>query len=225
MNRRWLAALFVLAFLGCYRTSQTASHMWQHYDRADDVQEQVRLGNIDRARGSARWLADHSLTETLPGGSAHYDVELRVHAQRVAEAEDITAAASATSQIGKTCGACHTAYDVGPRLGNPGSPPETSSFATEHMERQRWAADRMWEGLIGPSDERWDAGARVLSRAPLYQRFLTGRWNSYQQLQQIAERVELIARQAIAAKSLDQRAEIYGEFLGTCAACHTLVAR
>ncbi len=219
----FLLASAALAHAACYRASAVGSHMWQHFDRGDDVQELVRLGELERARGSARWLAQHSEPEGLPAGSAPYSNALRSSAQRVADAETVADAAVATGQLGGGCGTCHRAYGVGPRFDRVGTAPEISSVAAEQMARHGWAADRMWEGLVGPSDERWQAGAAVLSRAPLYQRFLVGRWDAYDNVQRLAEHVEQLGRRAQKAHDPAERAEIYGEFLGTCSSCHTLI--
>ncbi|MBA3455192.1 MAG: hypothetical protein H0T42_19030 [Deltaproteobacteria bacterium] len=88
-----------------------------------------------------------------------------------------------------------------------------------NMASHQWAASRMWEGLIGPSNDRWLEGARLLSGA---------RWSIVAEGNVAPElgvaddvaRVRLYASRAIVAKTQDDRAATYGEILGTCARCH-----
>jgi len=88
------------------------------------------------------------------------------------------------------------------------------------MYRHMWAADRLWEGLTGPSDEAWRAGAQALVRAPeqaprtqppLPPRFVSA-------LRQVRE----LGQRALEADSLADRANVYGVFLASCASCHAL---
>jgi hypothetical protein len=85
------------------------------------------------------------------------------------------------------------------------------------MARHQWAADRLWEGMVGAADESWQAGLDVLARAPLPspspsadQVVLATR------LQRLAEH----ARATLPTEGLDQRAATYGEILVVCAGCH-----
>jgi hypothetical protein len=85
------------------------------------------------------------------------------------------------------------------------------------MLRHRWAADRLWEGIIGGNDEPWRAGLDVLAAPPLeWAKFAPGRTEHANKLRRLAEN----ARRNKAA-DLAGRATAYGEMLATCAACHT----
>ena len=88
------------------------------------------------------------------------------------------------------------------------------------MVRHIWAADRMWEGLVGPSEEAWLAGAEALSetgpalaeafRASLPAGVLAG----------FLEEVNALANQAITSNERGERPGIYGRILDACHRCH-----
>ena len=64
------------------------------------------------------------------------------------------------------CGNCHQGLQAEPRFTWDSLPSQAADVAA-HLLRHQWVADRMWRGLIGPSDEAWNAGAEVLVEAPL----------------------------------------------------------
>jgi hypothetical protein len=84
------------------------------------------------------------------------------------------------------------------------------------MARHRWAADRLWEGLVGGDDAPWQAGLEVLAAAPLRWPELGERKGLARLLQRLAEQ----ARQRGATAGPAERATTYGEMAVTCAACH-----
>jgi len=85
------------------------------------------------------------------------------------------------------------------------------------MARHRWAADRLWEGLVGGDDEPWRAGLAVLAATPIRWPELGERKGLARSLQQLAEQ----AQKRQATDSIADRAQLYGEMLVTCTACHT----
>ncbi len=120
--------------------------------------------------------------------------------------------------IGGACGNCHDelavklGIDTVPRL-----PPDDASLAVR-MVRHRWAADRLWEGVVGNSEPAWQAGLDVLVVTPLD--LPADRAGLARQLQRQAE----TARRPSPGKLVD-RATRYGEILTTCASCHTAKPR
>ncbi|HEY5922237.1 MAG TPA: hypothetical protein VIV11_11225, partial [Kofleriaceae bacterium] len=86
------------------------------------------------------------------------------------------------------------------------------------MARHRWAADRMWEGMVGNADEPWRDGIEVLAQTPLQFTAIDA------DRSRLAKRLQLLADQARQRRSIDtvaERAQVYGEILVTCAACHS----
>lgn len=82
------------------------------------------------------------------------------------------------------------------------------------MARHQWAADRLWEGIVGPSDSHWRSGLYVLANTHLT--------SIEVDRPALANRMRTLALDAynVPAKSLAERAATYGELLVTCAQCH-----
>jgi cytochrome c553 len=84
------------------------------------------------------------------------------------------------------------------------------------MASHQWAAARMWEGLIGPSDDRWLEGARTMARSRTTIIAESGELG----IADDAARTRLLAERATRLGDPDERATLYGEMLATCAHCH-----
>jgi cytochrome c553 len=146
--------------------------------------------------------------------------EIQDVARLTSEATTLEAAASGVATMARLCGGCHEATDGGMRF-EPGPRERTtapSDTLDARMGRHMWAADRLWEGLTGPSNEAWEDGVSALAHTPaappvtdppLPQRFVAAL---------IATRE--LADSAAAATTLAQRSDVYGLFLATCARCH-----
>src|SRR5262245_53079650 len=96
---------------------------------------------------------------------------MQAAARRGADAESNggMAIALALANTAAVCGQCHAAAGSGPSF------PEADDADAElglsdtlgdRMERHAWAANRMWEGLIAPSDSAWRAGSAELASVP-----------------------------------------------------------
>jgi hypothetical protein len=88
------------------------------------------------------------------------------------------------------------------------------------MQRHQWAAERLWDGLVVPSDEAWQAGALALSEAPLAPQELTPGKSPVPKVGEMEQMVHALARQALDADRAEVRAHVYGQVLAACAACH-----
>jgi cytochrome c553 len=86
-----------------------------------------------------------------------------------------------------------------------------------------WGADRMWEGLIVPSDVSWNNGVAKLAGDPLQPESLSDHAEYADDLQAQALRVHELAAQGREAAGQEERALIYGEFIATCAECHQML--
>jgi hypothetical protein len=215
----------VLLASACHRPTPAQRHMWTHYQRVGEVQTAVIRGDLAAARTAARWIADHEEPPEFAPGIAIYARELRAQAARVVEAASVHAAGLATARMGRMCGACHAAAGRGPRFVAATRPSGTPSGVGQQMTRHLWAADRMWEGLIGPSDSAWAAGALALADAPLYLGEAAVRTGRAVEIEELARTVHDLARRAQLTTRPDDRADVYGDFLGDCADCHTLARR
>lgn len=193
--------------------------MHRHFETATGIAEAVIDGDLEGARESAAWLLEQETGRGLPSGwSPHVD-RMKTAAEAVAEAGDIDAAAAATGTMLTTCGSCHAAHDVAPRFAASIEPTLAETPAGE-MERHQWAIDRMREGLIGPSEQAWQHGARMLQAPPVCAATEASKVADRARVRTLARRVGALAEAARTAETPDARGRNYGDLLSTCAACH-----
>lgn len=193
-------------------------HMHDHYDAVVKIQSAVIAGSLEDTRESARWLIEHPTPAGLP---AHWDEHvdaMRTAARDTLDAQDVASAASATSRLGLACGGCHLTNNVSVEFEGVMRPSDNGN-ARAHMQRHQWAADRMWEGLIGPSDFSWSRGANLLFESPMNSEAL-GAESGDDTLLGMARRIHQLAANATTVSQPMERAGIYAEFLTNCAACH-----
>lgn len=188
-----------------------ASHMSAHYGQVEEIQEAIVAGNVDGTRGPARWLATHQGQE-FPEGAAPSLEMMRNEARIMLQQRDILTVARTLGRMAVTCGSCHTALSAAVSFPVE-EPPPSSANPPSQMLRHAWAADRMWEGLVGPSDASWNAGAGALTSLPVD-------FGANDQANRLAKRVHDLSDQAHRATTPTERADTYGDLLETCALCH-----
>jgi cytochrome c553 len=226
--KRWLGpamAVLVVGSLGCTPKTgpDVAPRMRGHFARAGELYAAVAAGDLAAVRVQAEAMRDEETGAGMSARARTYIEQLNAFAGLAARAPDVGTAASAVARVGATCGSCHRAMKRGPAY-QPGSgPPAGAAPVTARMIRHRWAADRLWEGLIGPSDTAWTAGASALIDAPLYTDALTRDVEQYEPVTALTWTVHDIGARALMESDLTARAALYGQLLGTCAHCHELL--
>ncbi len=186
-----------------------------HYAQVGQVQEAIVKGDLDAARAPARWLAEHPQHPDLPQGVKSPMEDMRVQARSVVRAVDLTDAARATAEMAAACGRCHRSAGAGPD-------PETWTMAPpgagapRQMARHLWAVDRMWEGLVAPSDRLWQQGATALIDDPLFQGEDQAAGPDVARLAREVHDLGVTAN----GREADGRAAVYGRLLTTCTTCH-----
>ena len=188
------------------------SHMYAHYAQVGEIQDAVVAGDIDAARAPARWLASHAGDQFGAAGEDALNM-MRTEAGMIETMPDIVEIGRSVARMGAACGDCHTATGGGPRITVGESPPPSANLEP-HMLRHAWGADRLWEGLFAPSDAAWATGTGALISMALD-------FGDNVQVARLAESVHELSQQARSAKDPQERARIYGDFLETCAKCHT----
>ena len=113
------------------------------------------MGKLDDIREPAIWLADHEAVAGLPENFEPYVGLMRQYAREINNASDLKSAAISVSGMAKTCSNCHLVNEIEIEFGYDQEPAQWSDTVS-HMQRHQWAADRLWEGLIGPSDTAWN---------------------------------------------------------------------
>ena len=222
MNKRiYLACTISVVGAALVASAQDVTiveHMHDHYDAVLKIQSAIIAGSLEDAREPARWLAEHEAPAGLPARWEEFVNAMRTAARDTLNAQDVVSAASATSHLGLVCGDCHVTNNVSVEFESVDRPPDTGD-PRAHMLRHRWAADRMWEGLIGPSDVSWSRGANLLFESPMKPEALGGDAGD-EALIGMSRRIHQLAANATAVSDYAERAGIYAEFLANCAACH-----
>lgn len=193
-------------------------HMHDHHDAVIKIQRAVIAGSLEDTREPARWLIEHDSPVGLPARWEEHVDAMRTAARDTLDAQDVTSAAGATSRLGVACGGCHIANNVTVEFKDVKKPSDKGK-AGPHMQRHQWAADRMWEGLIGPSSASWRRGANLLFEAPMNPEALGGAAGD-DALLGMARRIHQLAGNATVVSEPVEKAEIYAEFLANCATCH-----
>jgi len=205
-------------------------HMHGHLEQIGEIKSAVIAGRLEDTREPATWLATHEPPEGLADAWLPYVEEMQRYASRVAAAEDIVAAASGVSEIARTCGECHRASGLSIAFGFDERPPQELQNLLTQMQRHLWAADRMWEGLIGPSDVAWNRGAAMLSEVKLTTADVASARaegaasadGGEAGIDDLVRRARTMGEQGGMAASAELRSGLYGEFLSLCASCHQL---
>jgi cytochrome c553 len=199
------------------------SFMLEHFMITAWVRDAIVDGNLERIRTPLRALAAYEYQTVAPGGWMQGISQLQAAARVTAEAHNLSAAASGIAGMARVCGDCHRAQG-GPTVQHyrPDKKTPKSDKMEGRMYRHAWAAERLWEGLTAPSDNAWEAGAAALSHAPVAvpkakPALPAGVAEGLTLVRQLGVRAE-------GAESSEQRAEIYGQLLTTCATCHAYKA-
>jgi hypothetical protein len=198
---------------------ELAMAMTEHFVHASALEQSVIDGDLETAKVHAGWLVTDLPVEALPNTWQPSLERMQAAAREVGKAEDLAAAAAATGKVIEACGACHAAVAAGPKFGPVPPLPEGES-GPARMQRHQWAAERMREGMIGPSDERWQLGASAVSVAPPEPCPIENAEVLPNDVLQLREKIYEIGARAAATKTAEERVTIYGEYLSTCAGCH-----
>jgi mono/diheme cytochrome c family protein len=194
-------------------------YMADHFVIVTFSRDAVINGDLEALREPLRALADYDYEAVAPGGWLPWIARIQAAARLTSDASTLEAAASGVVTMAQACGGCHEASAGGPDFDTSGAVLDSPASDTldARMQRHIWAADRLWEGLIGPSAEAWRDGASALAHAPstppitnppLPPRFAA----ALLAMRELAE--------GSATAKLDERAEVYAELLASCASCH-----
>jgi cytochrome c553 len=199
----------------------TREVMKDHFTAVVLVREALIAGNVELAKLIVTWLADPGADPGVPTWSPYID-RMRETATALVAATTIDEAGQATAELALACGGCHSAHDVSPPLAAL-EPPPAASGTRAHMLRHQGAAARMWNGLIGPSEASWQGGVADLAEAPLGEDEIFENASAAPWITELADEVHDLGARGGKAATWDQRAEIYGRLLATCATCHAAI--
>lgn len=203
--------------------AELKQHMSLHFAAVSELQRAIVRGYLDEAKKLARWILEHS--EKVPEKWQPFVDELHAAAREVAGAPDLPTAGRLAARLGRACSRCHE--DLTAVVSFTWSPaPDDEPVLRTQMLRHQWAAARLWEGLVGPSDEMWTQGATVLASTRLD--LGTATTAAAAELDRadvsaLTAKVRELATRAGQLAEQDARARLYGDLLVTCASCHQLV--
>jgi len=199
------------------RDTMLRLHMHASFDLIRAIERLLIRGKLDDAKRFAATISEPA-DAPAHGAWASQVILVRDRAAAVARATTVEQACQLEAKLAAACGGCHVEAAVAQRFrAYPPAPPDLPAIGAR-MARHRWAADRLWEGIVGGADEPWRAGLEVLAAAPLE---WGDRTAARARLARELQRDAAQARERVPGGSLDARASAYGHMLSTCAACHT----
>jgi len=204
--------MLMLIITAALASDPLPDHMDDHFAAAADTMWDVSVGEVVRARTEVGRL-DHEPPHFIDAALVAHAKQVRAAVEDVQEARTVRQTADAVAHLGATCAACHRAAGRGAE-----SAPRYARDNSDSSERQRhiWTLSWMWYGLVSPDRGAWKGGARLaVLPSNHYRRSGVARF---------ARRYEAAAREALAARTDDQRASAFGKMLATCSRCHDATA-
>ena len=195
----------------------TTAHMCAHFGDILEIHTSLIRGSLGEAKAAAVELAQDRPRVMLDEWAPHL-LALRTTAEDLGRARSIDEAAALAAALAKTCGDCHEAQ--GARLAPlSGPPPAKSDDNAARMRRHAWAFNRLWEGLVLPSDESWMLGVDAFVDLPDCEDHVSPESDraAIAHAREVMTSSEATAR---SATTREDRARVYGQMLPTCAACH-----
>jgi len=193
--------------------------MHARFGAARQIEYAVARSDLEGARTNAHVIAQLDEPDLARVWQPHM-IGVRDAARQIEIAGDITLAATRTGALGRRCAECHEATSATVELANDPRPADDPQGS--RMLGHQWAALRMWEGLIAPSQQRWEEGALALTTVPLNLVAQAVTPSFQGDLDDVA-RIRMLARKAPAATTDAARAELFGTMLGSCAHCHAVL--
>ena len=185
--------------------------MDEHYMDVWAIKDAVVDGELDTVAELAERLAAREREADHPSSWDPHVQHVVTHAEALTKGDDLGVAASGVAQLGAACGGCHSDLGVQVTFDDTVEPDMDDDSSAASMQRHQWAVDRMWEGLVGPSDWAWEHGAELIVHAPGCAETPDGPG---------CAAMATLGPQAVAAADENARVDVYGKLLGTCAACH-----
>jgi cytochrome c553 len=231
---RTIAALAAVVALGTsvfltaagQASPPAADHMSEHFSQVGIILNAVIRGDLEDVREPSKWMASHQEAKQLPANAGIYVEEMRNTAKQTAQAKTLAGASIAAASMAANCGACHAASGIkasGAEVPAPGA--ATGTEMAKHMLEHQWAVDLMLNGLVRPSNEDWNAGARRLQVAPMAANELPDDPKLGQDIRSFEAKVHQLAEKALKATGGPARAAVFGEIAASCGECHGLHGR
>ncbi|MDH5672156.1 MAG: hypothetical protein OEZ06_08405 [Myxococcales bacterium] len=202
----------------------TAAHMRVSFWSAIGARDALIQGDLEGAKRFSDGLSKQDFS-ALPGNWKRQAGEMQKHASEAAMAGDIAEAADSVARVAVACGRCHQQQSTdGGKVLAASRPTAGTETVARRMARHEAAADDLWVGLVAPSDEAWKQGAltlRDLSPEPPTEGDQSVDTNFTAELNAI----KALGLRALSAASIEERAQLYADYLERCASCHSVARR
>jgi mono/diheme cytochrome c family protein len=216
-------SVVLVALLGtfsCATAPRSDIAMFRHFDGARELRTAAIFGRAEQAEVAAIELRRENPLADAPSASDPYYSAFYESVADLAGVQPPDDLARAAARVALRCGECHTARGLGPTFAIGG--PREADGLREHMIVHSWASSRMWESLLGGSDDAWRAGAQGLIDQPMSAELYAGRVPDSRAASELSDQMLAIARGALRVSNPPDRARVLGELWATCARCHTL---
>lgn len=212
---------------GCWgtdtRTSlaeeETKDGMAEHHTEVMAARDAIIGGDLDTAKKALT-----ALQKRLPlhavSGSAQAPLELAV--AQTLRADDLDGVARGLGEVGGACGTCHRANGAKPPS-DAGDRPVVGTDVKSQMRLHRWAAVRLWDGLIAADDGALNEASMALSSTPMIPSGTQLDSPVPPEATALEIRVHDLAARAARAPDMRAKGRAVGELLSTCQQCHALM--
>jgi cytochrome c553 len=197
-----------------------AAEMRDHFSQVTKIHEALIRGDLKAMLVPGAELATTDPPVGFPAMAAPFVEEIRRAGRRVGTAPNLRSAAASMVTLLEQCASCHDAVGMFP---SPASPRRADvGTIVGHMVDHQRAADDMLQGLLIPSASRWREAADRLETLTLRPEEWPRDPRLTAQARQADATVHGLAESARSAPTWRARANIYVEFVTTCASCHSL---
>jgi cytochrome c553 len=193
--------------------------MHQHFANISALKDAIIAGDLGASRDAATQTISGFSGEQPEGWEPHIQSIVK-QAENIGSIDALTEIAAHASAMASTCGQCHNALGIDIVDETTPQPEATGDGFEDFMQGHRWAAGRMWDGLIGPSDAAWEKGAKVLVDTALSLEDVGSRLTVTSDIKSIVDSFNESRAKAAGASEGQARQEVYANFLGACASCH-----
>lgn len=208
--------LLAAASAAPYDAEATRDAMAGHWASATAARDAVIAGDLAAAKAVGASFKDRPAEDDLIARDARKRLASRYLA--LERASDLPAAAKAVGEIALVCGGCHTKEGVTRSF----EPPEPHGASA--MQHHKAGAGWMWAGVVGSSNRLFDYGVKVLAEGNLVPGGMPLGTPDQRAAAQLEIKVQDLAAAAGRTTDPKRRAALFGEMIGTCAACHQVTA-
>jgi len=196
-----------------------SAHMEEHLDRVTETRDAVIAGDLEAAKESATWLSEHEPAAQIQEAWIPHVENMKQAVAGASAWATIEEASRAVAEMAHSCGQCHTTV-AATITRAPVPEPQPGKGIAAHMRLHAAAADRMWKGLVSPSELSWGMGARTIGVKALGPGDLGLEGTAPEAIVELAKAVHTLGVKAAEAAAGEERVTAYAELLGTCGGCH-----